>query len=79
MGTKIKWPVKHTDEVQLKLLAKNECANYAVDHCAVKDRKCVVEEKGRCQYFETSVMPLNPGLTVTYEKITREKSDVEGI
>lgn len=64
-----------------KKLIHNECANYLSglnhiqNYCCLLDKPCVffndIQENVRCNYFEDSVLPLNPDLQFRYRKNRR--------
>ena len=63
--------------MNLTALIKNDCANYFPDsggkgtiknYCCLIDQTCsYFGDSGRCNYFETSVLPLNPELEFKYK------------
>jgi hypothetical protein len=63
-------------------LIKHECANYFPDsggsgsiknYCCITDRNCIYfdDDSGRCNYFESSVLPLDPELQFKYREERR--------
>ena len=63
--------------MNLIALIKSDCANYFPDsggkgtiknYCCLIDKTCIYfGDSGRCNYFETSVLPLNPELEFKYK------------